>query len=271
MRINNHIATEEILAYLSKPLGTNQDYIIEQHLAQCEECVSSLSFLDAISVGFKKFGQYSQNIVNSNRSRHLEDKDIEQYLKNGCNEDDKKRVVFHLFGCVNCLEDLMSIYKIYNEMEQEQSLIVKSYILSKFILGHNFKIKNRRKTFLLKNEAGKLYFDSTKQDIALLEINKEFSFGFAFEGDKDIRLNVEKGYEKLELHDFTVEILQPSKTDSRVLIGIIAKCDNIEQAKVTVCAEEEKTEIVELNNKRAIINKDVLKAKNIRYIKVEKV
>jgi hypothetical protein len=71
------------------------------------------------------------------------------------------------------------------------------------------------------------------------------------------------------MDDFTVEIIQTTDKHPSVIIGVLAR-DDTKKVKVTTCTEEEKTETVMLVNKRAIINKENLKAESIRYIKVEK-
>ena len=74
-----HRTIEELLVYLENPIGSKEDGTVEEHLAECDKCISDLSFLDALRAGLKEFGQNSRRLVESGISAHLTNKEIPGY------------------------------------------------------------------------------------------------------------------------------------------------------------------------------------------------
>jgi hypothetical protein len=250
------------MAYLESPLGCDEDVPIEEHLAECEKCVSDLGFFDSLRIGLREFGEHSRELVETGESAHLTNEEIPEYVNEACNEDEKRRIVSHLAGCSSCLDDLFAVKSLLNQMEREPALTRKSLLLLKFTISHPTRIASLEKV------AKELIGEAAGRGIALFEIGK--SYGFSFQGAEGSGTKTGEDYRKIEMDDFTVEIIQTADKVPSVIIGVLARGDT-KNARVTICAEEEKTEVVSLDNKRAIINKPNVKAESIRYIKVEKV
>jgi len=257
-----HRTIEELLVYLENPIGSKGDETIEDHLAECDKCVSDLSFLGTLRIGLKKLGQNSRDLIEKGVSVHLTNKEISGYIKETCNEDEKRRTVLHLAGCSNCMDDVFAVRKLTAQLELEPALIKKSYLLSRFIISRPDRIAS------VENEGRRLIQEAAGRGIALFEAER--SFGFAFEGVEVSEERTGEDYRKMEIDDYTIEIVQPSAKEPNVIIGIHAMKD-VKQARITICAEEEKSEVVTLENRRAIINKENIHAEAIRYIKIENV
>ena len=257
-----HRTIEELLVYLENPIGAKEDETIEEHLAECDKCISDLSFLDALRAGLKEFGQNSRNLVESGISTHLTNEEIPEYIKNVCNEDDKRKIVTHLAGCEKCSYDVMSVENILEQLKSEMTLEEKIITLSRFAIKHPVR------TTSLKKEGNELIREAVKSCMAPFSLGRAFSYSFRGVDVSDEGVGEE--YRKMEADDFTVEIIQPAGKEANVVIGILAKGD-LENVKVIICTENEESEIVSLENRRAIINKKDIKAEAIRYIKIEKV
>ena len=256
-----HRTIEEFLVYLENPIGVKEDETIEDHLAECDKCVSDLSFLDSLKTGLEKFGQDSSELVETGVSTHLTNEEIPGYINEACNEDEKRRIVSHLAGCSSCLDDVFAVKKLTTQLEHESSLTNKSYLLSKFILNRPTRISSVEK------EGKDLIREAARLGIALFDIGRSYSF--SFEGAQTSQTGLGEEYRKMEVDDFTIEIVQPAGKESNVIIGVLAKND-LANAKITICAEEERSEIVSLENRRAVIKKENMHAESIRYIKIEK-
>lgn len=257
-----HRTIEELLVYLEKPVGVKKDEAIEDHLAECDKCVSDLSFLDSLRSGLEKFGRNSSELVESGISTHLTNEDIPGYINGAYNEAEERRIVSHLAGCSSCLDDVFAVKKLTAQLECEPSLTSRSYLISKFILNRPARMGSVEK------EGKDLIREAARLGIALFDIGRSLSF--SFEGAKTSQAEPVEEYRKMEVDDFTIEIVQPAGKESNVIIGVLARND-LTNAKITICAEEERSEIVSLKNRRAVINKENLQAEAIRYIKIEKV
>ena len=257
-----HRTIEELLVYLENPIGSKEDGTVEEHLAECDKCISDLSFLDALRAGLKGFGQDSRRLVESGISAHLTNEEIPGYIKNVCNEDEKIKIVTHLAGCDKCSYDVMSIENILEQLKSEMTLGQKIISLSQFA------IKYPVRTTSLKKEGNELIREAVKKCMAPFSLGRAFSY--SFRGADVSGEGVSEEYRKMETDDFTIEIVQPSGKEANVVIGVLAK-DDLKNAKVTICTEEEESEVVSLENRRAIINKKDIQAETIRYIKIEKV
>lgn len=257
-----HKTIEELLLYLENPIGVEDDETIENHLAECDECVSDLSFLDSLRAGLQSYSRYSGELVKAGVSAHLTNREIPGYINDACNDDEKGRIVSHLAGCSSCLEDVFTVKSLITQLERESSLIEKSYLISKFIIGHPTRMGSVEK------EGKSLVREAARVGIAMFDIGRSLSF--SFESAEASKTDHGEEYRKMETADFTIEIVQPAGKESNVTIGVLAK-GNLANAKITICAEEERTEIVSLENRRAIINKKDIQAEAIRYIKIEKV
>jgi len=255
------LSQEQIMTYLENPLGCDEDARIEEHLAECDKCVSNLGFFDSLMIGLKKFGEHSRELVEAGESIHLSNEEIAKYINDLRNDDERRIIVSHLAGCSSCLDDVFAIKSLTNQIARESALTKKSLLLLKFAINRPTRISSVEK------EAKALIDEAARSGIALFEIGR--SYGFSFHGANDTRTKAGEDYRKIEMDDFTVEIIQTTDKHPCVIIGILARND-IRNVKVTTCAEEEKTETVTLVNKRAIINRENLKAESIRYIKVEK-
>ncbi|MCP4265627.1 MAG: hypothetical protein GY777_08645 [Candidatus Brocadiaceae bacterium] len=255
------LSHEKIMTYLENPLGCDGDSQIEEHLAECDKCVSDLGFFDSLRIGLKKFEEHSRELVEAGESIHLSNEEISKYINDSCNDGERSVTVSHLAGCSSCLDDVFIIKNLQSQIGRESSLTKKSLLLLKFTINHPARISTVEK------EAKTLIDEAARSGIALFEIGG--SYGFSFHGANDTRTKAGKDYRKIEMDDFTVEIIQTTDKHPSVLIGVLAR-DDIKKVKVTTCAEEEKIETVTLVNKRAIINKENLRAESIRYIKVEK-
>ncbi len=257
-----HRTIEELLVYLDTPIGVKEDETIEDHLAECNECISDLSFLDSLRAGLENFGQESSELVKSSASTHLTNEDIPGYVNEACNEIEKRRIVSHLAGCSNCLDDVFSVMKLTTQLERESSLTNKSYLISKFILSRPTRMTS------IEKESKDLFRQAAQLGIALFDIGKSFSF--SFEGAQTTQKGPGEEYRKMVVDDFTIEIVQSNSKVPNITIGVLAK-DDLANAKITICAEEERSELVPLENRRAIINKKNMQVEAIRYIKIEKV
>ncbi len=257
-----HRTIEELLVYLENPLGSKEDGNIEEHLAECDKCVSDLSFLDVLRAGLKGFGQNSRRLVESGISAHLANEEISVYLKNVCNDDEKRRIVTHLAGCEKCSNDVLALDNILVQLKSEIALKEKITMLSMFAINNPVRAAS------LKDEGNELIREAVKNCIAPFLLGKIFSY--SFKGAEIIEEGPGKEYRKMETDDFTIEIVQPAGKESNVIIGVLARGD-IKSAKVTICAKEEESEIVSLDNRRAVIKKEKLQAESIKYIKIEKV
>jgi hypothetical protein len=255
------LSQEQIMTYLKNPLGCDEDARIEKHLSECDKCVSDLGFFDSLRIGLKKFGEHSRELVETGESIHLSNEETSKYINDSCNDDERRVIVSHLAGCSGCLNDVFTIKNLQSQIERESSLTKKSFLLLKFTMSHPTRISSVEK------EAKTLINEAARSGIALFEIGR--SYGFSFHGANDTRTKAGEDYRKIEMDDFTVEIIQTTDKHPSVIIGVLAR-DDTKKVKVTTCTEEEKTETVMLVNKRAIINKENLKAESIRYIKVEK-
>jgi hypothetical protein len=255
------LSQEQIMTYLENPLGCDEDARIEEHLAECDKCVSDLGFFDSLRIGLKKFGEHSRELVETGESIHLSNEKISKYIIDSCNDDERTIIVSHLAGCSSCLDDVFTIKNLQSQVGRESALTKKSLLLLKFAINHPTRVSTVEK------EAKALIGEAARSGIALFEIGR--SYGFSFHGANDTRTKAGEDYRKIEMEDFTVEIIQTRDKHPSVIIGVLAR-DDIRNVKVTTCAEEEKTETVTLVNKRAIINRANLKAESIRYIKVEK-
>ena len=257
-----HKTIEELLVYLENPIGVKEDETIEDHLAECDECVSDLSFLDSLRAGLENFGRDSGEAVQSGVSAHLTNREIPGFINDACNDDEKGRIVSHLAGCSSCLDDVFAIKKLTTQLECESSLTEKSCLISRFIIGRPTRMGSVEKN-------GKdLVREAARVGIALFDIGRSLSF--SFEGAQASKTDPSEEYRKMETDDFTIEIVQPAGKESNVTIGVLAK-DDLASAKITICAEEERSEVISLENRRAIINKKDIQAEAIRYIKIEKV
>ncbi|ODS34081.1 MAG: hypothetical protein SCARUB_00754 [Candidatus Scalindua rubra] len=256
-----HRTIEELLVYLENPIGSKEDETIEEHLAECDKCVSDLSFLDTLRIGLEQFGQNSRELVETGESAHLTNEEIPKYIKEACNENEKRRIVSHLAGCSSCLDDVFTVKKLTTQLEREPALTKKSYLLSRFIISRPARMASVEK------EGKDLIREAARHGIALFDIGRSLSF--SFQGAETSEEKTGEDYRKMETDDFTIEIVQPACKVSNVIIGVLARGD-LKNAKVTICAEEEKSEIVSLDNRRAIINKDNMQAEAIRYIRVDK-
>ncbi len=257
-----HRTIEELLVYLENPIGSKEDETIEEHLAECDKCISDLSFLDTLRAGLKEFGQNSRRLVENGISAHLTNEEIPEYIKDVCNEDERKRIVTHLAGCENCSYDVMSVENILVQLKSEMTLGEKIIALSRFA------IKYPVRTPALREEGNELMREAVKNCMAPFLLGRAFSYSFS--GTEVSGGGFGEGYRKMETDDFTIEIVQPAGKEANVVIGVLAKND-LKNAKVTICTEEEESEIVSLENRRAIINKKDLQAEVIIYIKIEKV
>ncbi len=255
------LSHEKIMTYLENPLGCDEDVLIEKHLAECDKCVSDLGFFDSLRIGLKKIGEHSRELVEAGESIHLSNEEISKYINDSCNDGERRTIVSHLAGCSCCLDDVFTIKNLQSQIERESSLTKKSFLLLKFTINHPTRISTVEK------EAKTLIDEAARSGIALFEIGR--SYGFSFHGANNTRTKAGEDYRKIEMDDFTVEIIQTTDKHPSVLIGVLAR-DDVKKVKITTCAEEEKIETVTLVNKRAIINKENLKAESIRYIKVEK-
>ncbi len=257
-----HRTIEELLEYLENPIGSEKDETIEEHLAECDKCVSDLSFLDTLGVGLKDFGQNSRKLVESGISTHLTNEEVPGYIKDMCNEDERRRIVTHLAGCEKCSYDVMSVENVLTQLKSEMALGEKIKTLSRFAIKHPVR------TASLKKEGHELIRDAVKNCMVPFSLGRAFSF--SFKGADISSEGVGEEYRKMDTEDFTIEIVQPAGKKTNVVIGILAK-DDLKDAKVTICTEEEESEIVSLENRRAIINKRDTQAESIRYIKIEKI
>ncbi len=255
------LSHKQIMTYLENPLGCDDDARIEEHLAECDKCVSDLGFFDSLRIGLRNFGDHSREFVETGESKHLSNEEIQKYISAAYNDDEKRRIVSHLAGCSDCLNDLFAVKNLLNQIARESTLTKKSLFLLTFTINHPTRIPSVEK------EAKALIYEAGRSGIALFEIGR--SYGFSFCGASNTRTKSGEDYRKIEMDDFTVEIIQTTDKYPSVIIGVLAR-DDIKNVKVTVCTEEEKTETVKLVNKRAIINKENLKSESIRYIKVEK-
>ena len=257
-----HRTIEELLVYLENPIGSKEDGTVEEHLAECDKCISDLSFLDALRAGLKEFGQNSRRLVESGISAHLTNEEIPGYIKNVCNEDEKIKIVTHLAGCDKCSYDVMSVENILEQLKSEMTLGQKIITLSRFAIKHPVR------TTSLKKEGNELIREAVKNCMAPFSLGRAFSY--SFRGADVSGEGVGEEYRKMETDDFIIEIIQPAGKEANVVIGILAKGD-LENAKVTICREKEESGIVSLVNRRAIINKKDIEAEAIKYIKIEKV
>ena len=257
-----HRTIEELLVYLENPIGSKEDEAVEEHLAECDKCISALSFLDALRAGLKEFGQDSRELVETGKSIHLTNEEIPNYINEACNEEEKRRIISHLAGCSSCLDDVFAVKKLTTQLECESSLTEKSYLIFRFIIGRPTRMGSVEK------DGKDLIREAARLGIALFDIGRSLSF--SFEGARASKTDPGEEYRKMETDDFTLEIVQPAQKESNVIIGVLAK-DDLKNAKVTICVEEEESEIVSLENRRAIINKKDMQAEAIRYIKIEKV
>jgi hypothetical protein len=255
------LSQEQIMNYLENPFGYSDDIPIEEHLAECDKCVSDLAFFDSLRIGLTKFGEHSRELVQSGKSAHLTNEEIPGYINDACNEEEKVRIVSHLAGCSSCLDDVFVLKDLLVSLEREPSVIKKSFILLKYTVNNPARITS------VENEAKALIGEAAGRGLALFDL--EGQYGYAFKGAEESGKKAGEDYRKIEMDDFTVEVAQTTGKSPHVLIGVLARGDT-ENAKVTICAEEEKTEVVSLDNKRAIIKKPNIKAGSIRYIRVEK-
>jgi len=256
-----HKTIEELLVYLENPIGVEEDETIEDHLAECDKCVSDLSFLDSLRAGMKNFSRDSGESVKTGLSVHLANREISGYINDACNDEEKKRIISHLAGCSSCLDDVFAVKRLITQLEHEVSLAEKSCLVSRFIMGHPTRMGS------IEKEGKDLIREAARAGIALFDIGRSLSF--SFEGAQDSKTDQGEEYRKMETEDFTIEIVRPAGKESNVTIGVLAK-DDLASAKITICAEEERSEIISLENRRAVINKKDIQAEAIRYIKIEK-
>lgn len=256
-----HRTIEELLVYLENPLGSKEDETIEEHLAECDKCVSDLEFLDALRAGVVEFKKNSRRLVESGISTHLTNEEISTYLKNVCNEDEKREIVTHLAGCKKCSDDVLAVEYILDQLQAEIALKEKIKLLSKFAINHPARATS------LKKEGNGLIHEAINSCMAPFLLGKTFSY--SFKGTETSDEGVGEEYRKMETDDFTIEIVQPAGKQSNVIIGVLAK-DDLKTVKVTICTEEEKSEIVSLDNRRAVLNKENIQSALIRYIKIDK-
>ena len=257
-----HKTIEELLLYLDNPLGCENDETIEEHLSECEQCVSDMGFIDNLRLGVKEFGKMAQEFVKNGTSRHLVNDEISGYIRETSNDDEKKGIVTHLAGCNTCMDDVVTARNLLSQVEKEPDLLKKSYLLAKFILMHPVRIS------LVEKEAKELIGNAARRGIALFEISRSFSFSFKGT-DKNSEID-ENVYRKMEISDFTIEIIQIDEIIPRIIISIVAK-DEIKQANIKICAEEEISNVVSLDNRRAILVKENIKFTDVRYVKAEMV
>jgi hypothetical protein len=256
------LSQEQIINYLENPLGCSDDIPIEEHLVVCDKCVSDLAFFDSLRIGLAKFGEHSRKLVEAGKSSHLTNDEIPGYINGACNEDEKVRIVSHLAGCSSCLDDVFALKDLLVSLERESSIIKKSYILLKYTVNNPARIMSTQEA------ANSLIEEAVGRGYALFELEKQYVY--AFKGEEKSGGKRGEDYRKIEIDDFTVEVTQTTGKAPHIIIGILARGDT-ENAKVTICAEEEKTEMVTLDNNRAIIKKANIKAGSIRYIRIEKV
>lgn len=258
-----HKSTEELIDYLDNPLGTDKDKSVEEHLAECDKCVSELSIIEGFRSGLKKFGKNAQEQVTTGSSKHLQNDQLSKYVNESCNRDEKIAIMYHIAGCNSCLEDVFALSRLSTELEQEPSLIKRSILLGKFITS------NPDRLTAVKNEANGLISNAAHQGIALFEIGRSFSF--AFKSDNTDEKKYYKEYKKMDTDNFMIELIHIENRPSKIIIGITAKYD-LEQATVTtICKESEISDIVTLDNRRAVILKENIRFEDVRYIKAEKI
>ena len=257
-----HKTLEELTVYLESSVGSKEEELIEEHLAECDECISSLDFLNSLKRGLKEFRLHSQTFVKKGLSLHLTNDEIRRYINDACNEDEKRRICPHLAGCDKCFHEVIAIEKVLEQLEFEEKITNEISVFSKFIISYPTRVS------ALEKEGKEIIREAVRNCIAPFLIGRAFSY--SFKGSETLDEGVGKEYRKMETDDFTIEIVQPAGKESKVIIGVLAKSD-LKNAKVTICAEEEKSEIVLLENRRAVINKENLQAETIRYIKIEKI
>ncbi|ODS34089.1 MAG: hypothetical protein SCARUB_00762 [Candidatus Scalindua rubra] len=257
-----HRTHQELIEYLDNP-ECKEHESIEKHLAECDECTYNLGLNDALMIGIKKVGERSRKLVEDGFSAHLKDEEIRRFINNEAyNGNERKEPFLHLSGCDSCLKDTIAVENVLYKIKNGE-LIDRINTVYEFIKNFPARVVSINK------EAVDLIREAARQGIALFGIAPQFSF--AFKSTKDSDVSSGKDYRKMGVKDFKIEVIQPNTNKSipKVIICVLTK-ENFKQARITICTEVEQAEVVALENGRAIINKENVKADEIRYIKAEK-
>ncbi|MFQ5964358.1 MAG: anti-sigma factor family protein [Candidatus Scalinduaceae bacterium] len=264
MKAEQHIAIDELMIYLENSTDSEENVIIEEHLAECDACVANLSSLDALKTGLRKFGEHSQELVESGASTHLTDEEIPSYVKDMCDEDKKRMIVTHLAGCEKCFNDVLAIENVLEQIESEATLIKKVSIISKFIVSHPTRIP------AVEREGKELIREAARNCFAPFLLERAFSF--SFKGTESTETKLYKKPRKMDIKGFTIEMTQTLTKPPKVIIGIMAK-DDFKQVKVTIIylkegQEKEQSEMISLRQRNAVIHKENMTVDDIINIEV---
>ncbi|MFQ5685243.1 MAG: hypothetical protein ACE5GV_01150 [Candidatus Scalindua sp.] len=259
-----HKTIEELMVYLENPIRAEEDETVEIHLAECSKCVSDLSFLDALRTGLREFGQNSRRLVENGVSVHLTNKEIPGYINDVCDKDVKRRIMTHIAGCDKCINDVLAVKSVLEQLASKAALMDKILLLSKFIISSPSRVT------AIEKEGKELISEAARNCIAPFLLERTFSF--AFKGEEGTKAKLYSKPRKMDIRDFTVEITQTFTKPPKVIIGIMAK-EDFKQVKATIYLKEEQREeqpeLLPLRQRNAVIHKENMKIDDIINIELQ--
>ena len=257
------LSDEQLLTYLDSPPGCEDDLKIEEHLEECDSCVSNLDVLDSLTTGLKEFGEHSRKLVESRKSEHLDNEEIFEYINNACDEDRKERAIIHLAGCDNCFHESITMKKTLRQLESEKGIEKKVSIITKFARNYSTRVSALKKKVL------ELAHKAARNNVAAVHLGRILAV--SFKGAECTETRLYKPPQKFPIKDFKVEITQTLTKPTKVVIGIRSEKD-LTKVKVTIILKEEdngQSDEVLFQQRNAIIHKENMEINDIDSIKLQ--
>ncbi len=141
----NCINISQLISFHNKELGSKEHKEIGEHIGMCSDCQKKIEKYNNFLILFKKSYQPLQSSADS---QCYDDSDLLGFLEATHTKKSREAFYVHLMECQKCMDRLISLERVFNELRQENLLISDYKVIDKiaeFISTVRFKLEKKLK------------------------------------------------------------------------------------------------------------------------------